>query len=121
MNNKSLHIAPMMGWTTCHFRFLMRQLAPSCILYTEMITAQTLTHGNPNILLEKHQEEHPIVCQVGGSDPKMLAKACKIVAASGYDEINLNCGCPSSRVQQAQIGAILYKDPKKVRRQDTKP
>jgi len=104
-------IAPMMDWTDRHCRYFMRCLSPSVGLYTEMVTAAALTHGDASALLRFDSSEHPIALQVGGSNPKMMAEAAALGADEGYDEININVGCPSDRVQSGQFGACLMSDP----------
>ncbi len=104
-------IAPMMDWTDRHCRFLHRQITRQSLLYTEMIPAAALVRGGAAHLLDYHPVEHPLAAQLGGSDPAELADAAAIVAARGYDEVNLNIGCPSDRVQSGAFGAILMQDP----------
>ena len=104
-------IAPMMDWTDRHCRFFLRLLAPSARLYTQMVTAAALTHGDAERLLQFDVVEHPVALQLGGSDPKMMADAAKLGAQAGYDEININVGCPSGRVQSGQFGACLMSSP----------
>ena len=104
-------IAPMMDWTDRHCRFFLRLLTPSARLYTEMVTAAALTHGDAERLLQFDVVEHPVALQLGGSDPKMMADAAKLGAQAGYDEININVGCPSDRVQSGQFGACLMSSP----------
>ena len=101
----------MMDWTDRHCRFFLRLLAPSARLYTEMVTAAALTHGDAERLLQFDVVEHPVALQLGGSDPKMMADAAKLGAQAGYDEININVGCPSGRVQSGQFGACLMSSP----------
>ncbi len=101
----------MMDWTNRHCRFFLRLLAPSARLYTEMVTAAALTHGDAERLLQFDVVEHPVALQLGGSDPKMMADAAKLGAQAGYDEININVGCPSDRVQSGQFGACLMSSP----------
>ena len=108
---KIVSLAPMMDWTDKHFRYFARLLAPCIRLYTEMISCQALIHGDKNRLLAFDPSEHPIALQVGGSDPKQLAFCATLAEQFGYDEINLNVGCPSDRVQEARIGACLMADP----------
>lgn len=110
MKNK-IKIAPMMDWTDRHCRYFMRLLSPSAFLYTEMVTASALEHGDVSRLLQFDVSEHPIALQVGGSDPQMMADAAKLGADEGYDEININVGCPSDRVQSGQFGACLMSKP----------
>jgi tRNA-dihydrouridine synthase A len=107
-------IAPMMDWTDRHCRFFHRQLTRHALLYTEMVTADALIHGPREQLLNFHEDEHPVALQLGGSDPDKLAQAARWGAEKGYDEINLNCGCPSDRVQSGAFGAVLMKEPERV-------
>jgi tRNA-dihydrouridine synthase A len=109
-----LSIAPMMERTDRHFRFLMRLVSPNARLYTEMITSSALLHGDASRLLVFDPSEHPVAIQLGGSDPGALSDAARLAAQSGYDEINLNVGCPSSRVQAGDFGARLMLDPGRV-------
>lgn len=104
-------IAPMMDYTDRHCRFMFRQLTDHSLLYTEMITAPALVHGNRDRLLEYNPIEHPVALQLGGSNPKELAFATKLGIEFGYDEINLNMGCPSDRVAQGCFGAKLMTMP----------
>ncbi|MEX0305250.1 MAG: tRNA-dihydrouridine synthase, partial [Leisingera sp.] len=94
-----LSVAPMMDWTDRNCRYLHRLLSRETLLYTEMVTAPALVRGGALHLLEFNAEEHPVALQLGGSDPQELAEAARLGAQAGYDEINLNCGCPSDRVQ----------------------
>jgi tRNA-dihydrouridine synthase A len=107
-------IAPMMEWTDRHCRFFHRMLTRHALLYTEMLTADAIIHGPRERLLGFDAAEHPLALQLGGSDPKNLAQAARIGADFGYDEINLNIGCPSDRVQDGRFGACLMRDPKLV-------
>ena len=109
-----LSIAPMMDWTDRHCRYLHRLLSRETLLYTEMVTAPALVRGGALHLLEFSPEEHPVALQLGGSDPDELAKAAALGADAGYDEINLNCGCPSDRVQSGTFGAVLMQHPQLV-------
>ena len=109
-----ISVAPMMAYTDRHFRYFLRRLSPSALLYTEMITAQALKHADPARLLEFSDQEHPVVLQLGGSEPADLAHAARLGAEFGYDEINLNCGCPSDRVQSGRFGACLMAEPDRV-------
>ncbi|WP_425083059.1 tRNA dihydrouridine(20/20a) synthase DusA [Ruegeria profundi] len=109
-----LSVAPMMDWTDRHCRFLHRLLSEQTLLYTEMVTAPALVRGGALHLLDYSPQEHPVALQLGGSDPDELAQAARLGAAAGYDEINLNCGCPSDRVQSGTFGAVLMKDPARV-------
>ncbi len=105
-------IAPMMDWTDRHCRVLHRLLSRRARLYTEMITADAIIHGDRERLLGFSDIEHPVAIQFGGADPKKLAAAAKVASDWGYDEINLNCGCPSGRVQSGCFGAILMRNPR---------
>lgn len=104
----------MMDWTDRHCRYFMRILSPTAHLYTEMITAAALHHGDHAALLEFNASEHPLSLQVGGSDPQLMANAAALGAAAGYDGININVGCPSDRVQSGQFGACLMASPDRV-------
>ena len=104
----------MMDWTDRHCRFFHRTISKNVLLYTEMVTSPALIKGNATYLLEFDKSEHPIALQLGGSDPNELAKAAVIGSKYGYDEINLNVGCPSDRVQSGTFGAILMKTPEVV-------
>ena len=106
-----LSVAPMMDWTDRHCRYLHRQLSSRALLYTEMVTAPALVRGGAVHLLDFSPEEHPVALQLGGSDPDELAEAARMGAEAGYDEINLNVGCPSDRVQSGTFGAVLMKEP----------
>ncbi|MCG3267411.1 tRNA dihydrouridine(20/20a) synthase DusA [Yoonia sp. I 8.24] len=105
-----LSVAPMMDWTDRHCRYLHRLMSQQALLYTEMVTAPAVIHGDRDRLLGFDASEHPVAVQLGGSDPAQLAEAARIAADYGYDEINLNCGCPSDRVQSGRFGAILMED-----------
>jgi tRNA-dihydrouridine synthase A len=109
--SRKISIAPMMDYTDRHCRYFLRLLSPGALLYTEMITAAAIVRGNADRLLAFHPAEHPVALQLGGSDPKELAAAARIGASHGYDEINLNCGCPSDRVQSGRFGACLMGEP----------
>jgi len=102
-----LSVAPMMDWTDRHCRYLHRLMTREALLYTEMVTAPAVIHGDRARLLGFNEAEHPVALQLGGSDPAELAQATKIAADLGYDEINLNVGCPSDRVQSGFFGAVL--------------
>lgn len=106
-----LAVAPMMDWTDRHCRFLHRQMTRRALLYTEMITAAAVIHGPRDRLLGYAPEEHPVALQLGGSDPHELAQAVRIARDWGHDEINLNVGCPSDRVQSGCFGAVLMERP----------
>ena len=115
MNNKQISVAPMMDWTDRHCRYFHRLIAPSVRLYTEMVTTGAILFGNDrDRFLRYDTAEHPIALQLGGSDPEALAECAKIGEDYGYDEINLNCGCPSDRVQSGSFGACLMKEPETV-------
>jgi tRNA-dihydrouridine synthase A len=101
MTSHRLCIAPMMDYTDRHFRYLLRLLAPHARLYTEMITARALIHGDAERLLRFSSVEHPVALQLGGSEPDELAAAARLGEAAGYDEINLNVGCPATACRQA--------------------
>ncbi|TCV95820.1 tRNA-U16,U17-dihydrouridine synthase [Luteibacter rhizovicinus] len=106
-----LTVAPMMDWTDRHCRYFHRLLSPHARLYTEMVTSAALVRGGQTRLLEHSHEEHPVALQLGGSDPVELAQAARMGAVAGYDEINLNVGCPSDRVQSGKFGACLMREP----------
>lgn len=107
----TLSVAPMMAWTDRHCRYLHRLYAPNALLFTEMVTANALLHADADRLLRFNPEEHPLALQLGGAEPKALAAATQLAAAKGIDEINLNVGCPSDRVQRGRFGACLMKEP----------
>lgn len=111
---RKISIAPMMDYTDRHYRYFMRLITKKTLLYTEMITSSAIVHGNAEKLLQFNHEEHPIALQLGGSEPKALAEAAKIGETFGYDEINLNVGCPSDRVQSGKFGACLLYEPERV-------
>lgn len=106
-----LSVAPMMDWTDRHCRAFHRVLAPHARLYTEMLHAQAVIHGDRERLLGFDASEHPVAVQLGGSEPVALAEAARICAERGYDEVNLNVGCPSDRVQAGRFGACLMREP----------
>ena len=109
--DRRLSIAPMMDWTDRHCRAFHRTLTSRALLCTEMVTAPAILHGDQPRLLGFDAVEHPVALQLGGSDPQQLAEAARIGAAFGYDEINLNVGCPSDRVQSGRFGACLMREP----------
>ena len=109
-----LSVAPMMDWTDRHCRFFHRLITHNTLLYTEMVTTGALTHGDVTRHLRFNREEHPVALQLGGSDPADLAEGAKLGQEWGYDEINLNCGCPSDRVQRGAFGACLMATPQLV-------
>ena len=106
-----LSVAPMMDWTDSHCRAFHRALAPRARLYSEMVHANAVIHGDRSRLLALDPSEHPVALQLGGSEPALLAQAARIGAEAGFDEINLNCGCPSDRVQAGRFGACLMREP----------
>lgn len=120
MNNDShftplrFSVAPMLDWTDKHARFFLRLISREALLYTEMVTTGAILHGEAQRFLDFSQEEHPIALQLGGSSPSDLAQACKIANDFKYDEINLNVGCPSDRVQSGMFGACLMARPELV-------
>ena len=103
-------VAPMLDWSDTHYRYLARLISSNALLYTEMVTTRAIQHGDKQHLLNFNPEEHPVALQLGGSEPDELAKAAKIGEQWGYDEINLNCGCPSDRVQSGRFGVCLMDD-----------
>lgn len=105
-----LSVAPMMDWTDRHCRYFHRLMSQHALLYTEMVTAPAIIHGDRPRLLDFDAHEQPLAIQLGGSDPAQLAQAAKIAADWGYSEINLNCGCPSDRVQSGAFGAVLMEN-----------
>jgi tRNA-dihydrouridine synthase A len=111
---RPLSVAPMMERTDRHFRFLMRRISRHTLLYTEMVTTHAILFGKRDVLLAYHPEEHPLALQLGGDDPAQLAECAKIAEDLGYDEVNLNCGCPSDRVQSGSFGACLMARPERV-------
>ena len=106
-----ISVAPMMDWTDRHCRYFMRLLSPSAFLYTEMITANALHFGDAESLLRYDPSEHRIAVQLGGSDPQLMAQSAVKAAAAGYDEVNINVGCPSDRVHSGPFGACLMARP----------
>jgi tRNA-dihydrouridine synthase A len=111
MLDRRFAIAPMMDWTDRHCRFFHRLLTRRALIYTEMITTGALVHGDRARLLRFDAAEHPVALQVGGSDPAALAQCARMAEDAGYDEINLNVGCPSDRVQEGRFGACLMAEP----------
>ena len=114
-----LSVAPMMDWTDSHCRAFHRVLAPHARLYSEMVHANAVIHGTVaekgrTRLLAMDPSEHPVALQLGGSEPDLLAQAARIGADAGFDEVNLNCGCPSDRVQAGRFGACLMREPELV-------
>ncbi len=109
-----LSVAPMMDWTDRHCRYFHRLLSAHALLYTEMVTTGALIHGDVPRHLDFNPEEHPVALQLGGSEPADLAQAARLGERWGYGEINLNCGCPSERVQRGAFGACLMREPQLV-------
>jgi len=114
MRPHTLCVAPMMDWTDRHCRYFLRQVSSRARLYTEMITTGALLHGDVERHLGLHAAEHPVGAQLGGSEPEDLARCARLVQQYGYDEVNLNCGCPSERVQKGAFGACLMAEPELV-------
>jgi len=114
LEEKVISVAPMMDWTDRHCRFLHRLLSRHALLYTEMVTTGALIHGDVPRHLRFNAEEHPVALQLGGSEPADLAHCAKLGEEWGYDEVNLNCGCPSERVQRGAFGACLMNEPQLV-------
>lgn len=108
-----ISVAPMLDWTDRHCRYFHRQISQTALLYTEMVTTGAIIHGKQDFLAY-HESEHPVALQLGGSDPSDLAKCAQLAAERGYDEINLNVGCPSDRVQNGRFGACLMAEPELV-------
>ena len=111
INDFRISVAPMMDWTTRDYRFFARLFNPNVVLYTEMVTTGAIIYGGANRHLDFNKEEHPIVLQLGGSNPQELATCTKMAEDWGYNEVNLNVGCPSDRVQNNKIGACLMAEP----------
>lgn len=112
--NSRLSVAPMMDWTDRHCRFFHRLISRHALLYTEMVTADAVIYGDRERLIGFNDFEHPVALQLGGSDPVKLVEASRLAEALGYDEINLNIGCPSDRVQSGRFGACLMAEPELV-------
>ena len=112
--HRRLSIAPMLDYTDRHERRFLRLLSKNVLLYTEMIAANALVHAEPSRFLKHDPSENPVALQLGGSDPVMLAEAAKMVEGAGFDEVNLNCGCPSERVQSGAFGACLMREKDRV-------
>ncbi|WP_092405135.1 tRNA dihydrouridine(20/20a) synthase DusA [Pseudomonas sp. NFACC02] len=112
--SRRFSVAPMMDWTDRHCRFFLRLLSKNALLYTEMVTTGALLHGDSERFLRHDQREHPLALQLGGSNPADLAASARLAQAAGYDEVNLNVGCPSDRVQNNMIGAVLMGHPQLV-------
>ena len=111
LSGHRLSVAPMMDWSDRHCRFFHRQITRHALLYTEMVTAQAIRHGDRERLIGFDPREQPVALQIGGSDPKLLAEAARWGEDFGYCEINLNVGCPSDRVQEGRFGACLMAEP----------
>lgn len=111
MPTPRLSVAPMMDWTTRDYRYFARLFNPNVVLYTEMVTTGAILHGDTQRHLDYHQQEHPLVLQLGGSHPQELTQCTKLAEDWGYAEVNLNVGCPSDRVQNGKIGACLMAEP----------
>ena len=109
--DRRVSVAPMMDWTDRHCRYFLRGFSPDLLLYTEMVTASAILRGEREKLLEYSPEEHPVALQLGGCEPDYLAAAARYGEEWGYDEINLNCGCPSDKVQKGSFGACLMNEP----------
>jgi tRNA-dihydrouridine synthase A len=109
--DRRVAVAPMMGWTDRHDRYFLRLISRNALLYTVMITTGAIIHGKKLEILAYNPEEHPVALQLGGSDPKDLAACSRLAEQYGYDEVNLNCGCPSPRVQNGKFGACLMAEP----------
>jgi len=114
MINRKLSIAPMMDYTDRHFRYFLRLISKHVLLYTEMVVTGAILKGDRKRFLQYNDIEHPLALQLGGSNPEELAQCAKIAEDYGYDEVNLNIGCPSDRVQNGKIGACLMAEPKLV-------
>ena len=108
---RRLSVAPMLDWTDRHCRYFHRLLSKNVLLYTEMVNVNAILHGDAHRHLDFNAAEHPIVLQLGGSEPDLLARCAKIAKNWGYDEVNINCGCPSERVQSGAFGACLMHEP----------
>jgi len=113
-SNRIISIAPMMEWTDRHDRFFLRQISSQALLYTEMVTTGAILRGDRERFLKFNSQEHPLAIQLGGSNPADLAECARICEDAGFDEINLNVGCPSDRVQSGKIGACLMAEPELV-------
>lgn len=109
--DRRFSVAPMMDWTDRHFRYFLRLISRRTLLYTEMVHARAILQGNADYLLAFSPQEHPVALQLGGSEPERLAEAARVGERFGYDEINLNVGCPSDRVQAGRFGACLMLEP----------
>src|SRR5690606_8132491 len=113
--NRRFTVAPMMDWSDTHCRYFWRLFSKNAVLYSEMVTTGALIHGDRDRFLRFHPTENPLALQLGGSDPQALAECARMAEEWGYSEVNLNCGCPSERVQNGMIGACLMAEPELVR------
>ena len=113
-NRHRFSVAPMMDWTDRHCRYFLRQLSRHTLLYTEMVNTGAILRGDADRHLRFDTAEHPVALQLGGSEPQALGEAAAVGVRYGYDEVNLNCGCPSDRVQEGRFGACLMAEPKRV-------
>jgi len=111
-----ISVAPMMDWTDRHDRYFLRLISRRAVLYTEMVTTGALLHGDAARFLRYDPSEHPVVLQLGGSEPEAMAECARMAEAAGYDEVNINVGCPSDRVQSGSFGACLMREPELVAR-----
>lgn len=109
--NRKFTVAPMLDWTDRHCRYFHRLLTKKSVLYTEMVTTGALLHGDPECHLRFNPEEHPVALQLGGSEPQKMAECARLAESYGYDEVNINVGCPSERVQKGAFGACLMAEP----------
>lgn len=109
--NRRFTVAPMLDWTDRHCRYFHRLLTSQAVLYTEMVTTGALIHGDTERYLQFHAAEHPVALQVGGSEPELMAHCAQLAERFGYDEVNINVGCPSERVQKGAFGACLMAEP----------
>ena len=112
--DRRLSVAPMMARTDRHERYLLRLITRHTLLYTEMVSSGALVHGDAERLLAFHPTEHPIALQVGGSHPPEMAECARLAEAAGFDEVNVNVGCPSRRVREGRFGACLMAEPRLV-------
>jgi tRNA-dihydrouridine synthase A len=114
ISDRRISVAPMMEWTDRHCRYFLRGFSPDVLLYTEMIHAAAIVRGDRERLLAFDPDEHPVALQLGGNEPRELAAAARAGEEAGYDEVNLNCGCPSERVASGAFGACLMREPERV-------
>ena len=112
--NRRFCVAPMMDWTDRHDRYFLRLISQHAVLYTEMVTTGALIHGDRERFLAFNEAEHPVALQLGGADPAEMAQCAVFADEAGYDEVNINVGCPSDRVQNGNIGACLMATPDRV-------